>query len=737
MVRWRAVLGLLLLFLVTGCGGGGSGGGTFTSDQGPSAPRVATGNVSFQFVRAQEAVHASATRLRFLFFDGAEGQGTLLKEEFRPFASSVTITSIPVTVRSVRVVALDAEGTSLSTTIIALTVREGETVTVSLSQLSEIVITRLRLQPEEAELRVGGVRQFSVLAETSDGGSRVPSDVVWSATGVVSVDANGRVTGQSLGAGQVTARVGTLTASANVTVVPNSQEPPSRQLTEFSLNSSMLTLEVGGTASLQALGTFSDDSTELLTNAGHGLTYQSSDDAVVTVDDAGSVQAVGEGEAQLTATVGALTQQVAVTVSASESPSIVLDPREGLVLRFYQGDPATLINPYIVVTAPEESLEDGRLVVEGPLYNTILLSEITAPVSPNIGTVTGSGTSKLEVQLSPDVTPGMVQQFLRGVTVRLEGPQDHEFLQITLETEDGTEVVTYSSVEFKSNTPLELTVDPTAPLSATNFHVPQLAFDHIGDWGGDNSRVTLAAWDFTQSPTTRGAAVYRRYPDHWTIAGANEGKPIGTAPVTWGAETILGSLEMTKVSSLRLDGLTFKASATGVSGYMSLWNGPQDALTIANCRFVRETLGYSGGEVGSKSVVLLDSRFENMGHGIDLYRRYNLEVRRCLFSQCSTGLSLGESLEPEPGTVVVRDNAFSDVTTLLSASGNSTWTSDIENNDFSATGEVVLTSDSTQSLDLSNNWWGAVGGPVAGRLRSEASGQSIIVLPALDSDPVP
>ena len=111
-----------------------SSSGTITSDVSVTveAEAVTTGDLSFNFVKAQSpaAVPASTANFRFEFFDSGD---QLVLTTIVSFNSTVTITSVPITATSVRITALDNSAQALAFIESDVVVVAGQNTTVDLS----------------------------------------------------------------------------------------------------------------------------------------------------------------------------------------------------------------------------------------------------------------------------------------------------------------------------------------------------------------------------------------------------------------------------------------------------------------------------------------------------------------------------------------------------------------------------------------------------------------------------
>ena len=129
--------------------------------------------------------------------------------------------------------------------------------------------------------------------------------VTWSSgnTSVAKVDQNGKITAVNKGTTTITAKVGSKTASCNVTVkVP---------LTGISLNKTTLTLNKGVTETLTVNYNPSD------TTDSKTVTWSSGNTSVAKVDQNGKITAVDVGTTNILAKVGSKTASCSVTVKAS------------------------------------------------------------------------------------------------------------------------------------------------------------------------------------------------------------------------------------------------------------------------------------------------------------------------------------------------------------------------------------------------------------------------------------
>ena len=178
------------------------------------------------------------------------------------------------------------------------------------------------LDKQEIAMTVGDSQTLTATVLPDDAGNR---NVTWqsSATGVVSVGNDGKLTALSAGTAVVTATTtdgSNLTASCKVTVSPAKVE-------SVTLNVHDMTLTVGDSQTLTA--TVLPDQTTNRT-----VTWQSSADDVVSVTNEGKVTALAEGTAIITALAAdgsGASDKCTITVERVRASSINIEPTTATV----------------------------------------------------------------------------------------------------------------------------------------------------------------------------------------------------------------------------------------------------------------------------------------------------------------------------------------------------------------------------------------------------------------------
>lgn len=170
----------------------------------------------------------------------------------------------------------------------------------------DVAVTEVTVSPKTLAFTVGDAAQ--TLTATVKPENATEKTVTWtsSAPTVATVD-NGVVTPVGEGVAVITATAGSVSGKCNVTV-----SAAAVAVTGVSLSSETLDLGIGSTEQLVAFVEPEDADNPI-------VEWESDNEAVATVDDAGNVKGVAAGEAVITVTTldGAFTAECAVTVSAA------------------------------------------------------------------------------------------------------------------------------------------------------------------------------------------------------------------------------------------------------------------------------------------------------------------------------------------------------------------------------------------------------------------------------------
>lgn len=168
------------------------------------------------------------------------------------------------------------------------------------------VLTTLFVQLMPATTPVGGSSQATVTGADQFGFPIATGPIVWSATGGAAISQSGAISAQSAGTASITATAGSVSGSAPLTITPSAQPPV---LTSLVISVAPATIAIGGTSQATAVGKDQFGATIQTGTIVWGAT------GTVSVSSTGLVTGVSAGTGILTATVGAVSSQAAVTVT--------------------------------------------------------------------------------------------------------------------------------------------------------------------------------------------------------------------------------------------------------------------------------------------------------------------------------------------------------------------------------------------------------------------------------------
>lgn len=191
--------------------------------------------------------------------------------------------------------------------------------TVTTAQLQTIVIT-----PVTASIATGQTQQYMANGIFSDGSQTdITNAVTWNSsdTTIATVNAAGLATGVNAGTASIGASSGSVTAATSATLTVTAAV-----LTEIDIAPDGEYIPVGGQYQLTLTGTYSDNSTQTITNA----TWSSSDSTFAAVDpNTGIVTGIANSNNNpitITASFGGLTNTTTVYITSAVPESLQLLP---------------------------------------------------------------------------------------------------------------------------------------------------------------------------------------------------------------------------------------------------------------------------------------------------------------------------------------------------------------------------------------------------------------------------
>jgi uncharacterized protein YjdB len=184
---------------------------------------------------------------------------------------------------------------------------------------SQTELTSIDVTAASMTLTIGATQQATATGHYSDGSTQDLTAVAgWSSQSLIvaSVSGAGLITAKTAGTSVITASSGTVSGSMTVTVT-------AATLKSIAVTPANPTVTKGATQQFTATGTFSDNSTQNLTNS---VAWTSGTPAVATITASGLATAVGAGSSMIKATSGAVSGSTLLTVTGPTLSSIAVTP---------------------------------------------------------------------------------------------------------------------------------------------------------------------------------------------------------------------------------------------------------------------------------------------------------------------------------------------------------------------------------------------------------------------------
>lgn len=309
MTSPRVLLTSLLWFLVVGLVGCG--------DSASSAPTTLTVSPSAITVVAGATVSVTAS---YTDADGATTPAT----DATFSVSGATVASVTASGATATVKGIAAGRTSLTVTGRGASA----TVPIVVNGAPEAKLTKITITPAMPSLAAGTTVQLTATGMYDDSTTKdLTADVTWASatTAAITVDATGLAHAVAIGTSEVSASLGDgaakITGTTTLTVT-------GALLTSIEVSPAAPSIALGLTQQLQAIGHFSDSTTQPLTT---DLTWSTSAAATATVSTTGLVTSVAVGTATITAKRGALMGSTTVTVLAATIATIDVTPTNAVV----------------------------------------------------------------------------------------------------------------------------------------------------------------------------------------------------------------------------------------------------------------------------------------------------------------------------------------------------------------------------------------------------------------------
>ncbi len=180
-------------------------------------------------------------------------------------------------------------------------------------------LSRIEVTPSQPSLAAGTTLTLVATGINSDNStSTLSTSVTWQSSDntIATISASGEV--NALAAGQVTilATLGAISGSTTLTVT-------SASLSSLEISPPSLQLANGTSGKLTLIGHYSDGSTQDLTDQ---ASWTLADTAIASLSASARVTGLSVGNTQLTASMGGISTQIGVTITAAELTQITLNP---------------------------------------------------------------------------------------------------------------------------------------------------------------------------------------------------------------------------------------------------------------------------------------------------------------------------------------------------------------------------------------------------------------------------
>ena len=198
--------------------------------------------------------------------------------------------------------------------------------------VTDAFLTGIEITPGDAQLQSGIIREYEADGTFSDDSiQEITSLATWDSSDpdVATIDNSGLVKTSATGTTTITATWQGIEASTSLSVIGSS-------LTEITISPEEGSIAQGTTAQFEAQATYSDGTTEDITDM---VDWESSDTAVALIYDDGLATGIAPGEIEISAAFvtdgDTLSATVALTITDAVIDSIILTPEDSTI---EQGD---------------------------------------------------------------------------------------------------------------------------------------------------------------------------------------------------------------------------------------------------------------------------------------------------------------------------------------------------------------------------------------------------------------
>ena len=183
-------------------------------------------------------------------------------------------------------------------------------------------LASIQLDPQGSTLPVGATQQFTATGVYSDGSTQdLTSTATWNSSQllVAVINSSGMAAGLLQGVSVIQASSGSISANTNLSV-------SSPALASIAVTPTSPTLAVGASQQFDAMGTYTDGSTQDVTTL---VAWSSSTPTIATVSATGLAVGTGQGSTAITASFESVSASVPISVGTANLVSIAVTPTAG------------------------------------------------------------------------------------------------------------------------------------------------------------------------------------------------------------------------------------------------------------------------------------------------------------------------------------------------------------------------------------------------------------------------
>jgi plastocyanin len=497
--------------------------------------------------------------------------GTYSDNSTKDITNTVTWASATTSVATINATGLAtavAQGTSNITA--TLTGVSGSTVmTVSAAVLQSIAVT-----PANPSVPKGETQQFTATGTFSDKSTQdITSTVTWASatTSVATINTTGLATAVAQGTSKITASLNAVSGSTTMTV-------SAAALQSITVTPASPSVPNGETQQFTATGTFSDNSTQNLTNS---VTWASATTSVATINAAGLATAVAQGTSKITASLNGVSGSTTMTVSPAVLQSIAVTPANPSVAK-------GLTEQFTATgTFSDHSTQD---LTDSATWSSGTTSVATIN-SSGLATTLATGSSTISATFSGvtgstslTVAPAaLVSIAVSPANPRIVKGQTQQFTATGNYTDSSTQDLT-NSVAWSSDTPSVATINAAGLATSVTPGNAKISATLSGVTGSTKLNVTagiLVSIAITPVNPTVNKGETEQFVATGTFSDSST-QDISSS-VTWTTGTSsVATISATGLASTLAQGTTsVTASLNGISGSTTLTVNPAALVSIA------------------------------------------------------------------------------------------------------------------------------------------------------------